>query len=82
MLTQRTNVLLSPEEHAMLVSLSKEHNKTMGELIRQAVKKTYRAKRGDSFEESLLRIRRLTKSVKIKRSEYRSLVVDGRKYDD
>ena len=82
MLTQRTNVLLSPEEHAMLVALAKEHNKTMGELIRLAVRKTYKAKRTNSLEESFKRIRKLTKGVKISRNELREWVVAGRRYEE
>ena len=82
MLTQRTNVLLSPDEYGLLLALSKEHGKTMGELIRQAVKKTYGTKIKDSFEASLARIHQMTKGVKIKKSEYRSLVINGRKYED
>lgn len=82
MLTHRTNVLLSPDEHCLLLALSREHGKTMGELIRHAVKKTYKVKSKDVFEQSLARIRLLTKNVKINKSEYRSLVVEGRKYDD
>ncbi len=82
MLTQRTNVLLSPDEHGMLLALSKEHRKTMGELIRQAIKKTYGTKAKDSFEASFARIRKLTKGVKVTRKELREWVVEGRKYEE
>jgi hypothetical protein len=82
MLTQRTNVLLSPEEYGMLLALSKEHNKTMGELIRQAVKKTYGTKVKNSFEESLKRIRKITQRVDTKNIDYRELAIEGRRYED
>jgi predicted DNA-binding protein len=82
MLTHRTNVLLSPDEYGMLLALSREHGRTMGELVRHAVKKTYGERSKDSFFNSLERIRQMTKGIKIKKSEYRSLVVEGRRYED
>lgn len=81
MLTHRTNVLLSADEHNLLLALSREHGKTMGELIRQAVKKTYNVKPDDSFARSLARIRKLTKGVKVTRRELREWVLEGRKYE-
>lgn len=81
-LTHRTNVLLSPDEHGMLLALSKEHKKTMGELIREAVRQTYKTRPKDTFEASLTRIRKMTKNVKIKKADYRTFVTDGRKYDN
>lgn len=82
MLTHRTNVLLSPDEYETLMALSKEHNKTMGELIRQAVRKTYKVKSSDSFAKSLARIRKITKGIKVTRKELREWVVAGRKYEN
>ena len=54
----------------------------MGELIRQAVRKTYTIKPNDSFAASLARIRQMTKGIKVKNSEYRSFIENGRKYED
>lgn len=82
MLTHRTNLLLSAEEHDTLTRLSRENNKTMGELIRHAVKKTYKIKKIDTFQASLARIRKLTKHVNTKGIDYRALVIAGRKYED
>lgn len=82
MLTRRTNVLLSPDEHGMLLVLSKEHRKTMGELIRQAIKKTYGTKARGSFEASLQRIKKITKHVDTKNIDYRELATEGRRYED
>ncbi len=81
-LTHRTNVLFSSDEYRLLSTLARQNKKTLGELIRHAVKKTYAGNTRDSFEASLARIRQLTKGVKIKKSEYRSLVIEGRKYED
>ena len=82
MLTLRTNVLLSPDEHGMLLALSKEHRKTMGELIRQAIKKTYGTKAKDSLEASLKRIRKITQHIDTKNIDYRELAIEGRRYED
>ena len=82
MLTHRTNVLLSADEYANLKTLSRENNQTMGELIRQAVKKTYKIKKQDNFATSLERIRKLTKGIKVTKKELREWVVEGRKYED
>ena len=83
MLTHRTNVLLSPEEYGALLALSREHKKTLGELIRQAVRKTYKVStKKDSFVASLERIRKLTKNVNTKGLDYRAMVLEGRKYED
>lgn len=82
MLTHRTNVLLTADEYAKLKALSRENQKTMGELIRHAIKKTYNANQKNTFEESLARIRKLTKNVDTKGLDYRAMVIEGRKYED
>lgn len=82
-MTQRTNVLLSQEDYGVLQALSKENSKTMGELIRHAVRKTYKIKPAtDSLAASLARIRKLTKGVKVTREDIREWVVAGRKYEE
>lgn len=63
------------------MSLSREHGKTMGELIRHAVKNTYKMKTSDTFAQSQARIRKLTRGVKVTRKELREWVVAGRKYE-
>ncbi len=82
MLTQRTNVLLSQDDYGALQALAREHSKTMGELIRHAVRKTYKIMQSGSLEKSLARIRKLTKGVRVTKSELREWVVAGRKYED
>lgn len=82
MLTHRTNVLFSPDEYKMLLLLSKENKKTLGELIRHAVKKTYKTNSKDSFEESLKRIRKIMQHVDTKNIDYRELAIEGRRYED
>lgn len=82
MLTHRTNVLLSTDEHDLLLMLSKEHGKTMGELIRHAVKKTYQKKRTSPLATSFKRIKEITKNVDTRGIDYRALAIDGRRYED
>ena len=81
MLSRRTNVLFTPTEHQALTALARTHDKTMGELIREAVRKTYQLPTQSSFTDSLARIQSLTKDVKTKNLDYRNLIVEGRKYD-
>lgn len=82
MLTHRTNVLLSTDEHDLLLMLSKEHGKTMGELIRHAVKKTYKKKRVSPLAASFKRIKEITKNVDTKGIDYRAMAIEGRRYED
>lgn len=82
MLTHRTNVLFSAEEHAALTRISKANKKTMGELIRHAVKQTYKISGKDSFLASLERVRELTGGVKVSKSEMRDWIKMGRKYEE
>jgi len=87
MLTQRTNVLFSPYEYNELVALTAKSGQTMGELIRQAVRKTYKIKvapaqkKENSFQATMRRIRKLTKNVDMSGINYRELVTEGRKYE-
>lgn len=40
-LTHKTTLLLSPEEHRFLLDYSRKNGRTMGELIREAIRKVY-----------------------------------------
>lgn len=81
MLAKRTNVLLDEYDHAMLVELASQSNKTIGELIRYAVKKTYKSKKNLSANEKAFRMIRLaTKGLNFSGIDYKALINDGRKY--
>jgi len=41
-LTRRTNVLLTEEDYKLIENLSRKERKTMGQLIRTAIKKAYK----------------------------------------
>lgn len=83
MLTQRTNVLFSPFEYNELIALTIKSGQTMGELIRQAVRKTYKItiEKENSMQATLRRIRKLTKDIDLSGTNYRELVMEGRKYE-
>lgn len=82
MLTKRTNVLLSDTDYAMLSMLSSQESKTMGELIRYAVQKTYKTtkKALTANEEAFREVKKLTKGMNFTGIDYKSLVNYGRKY--
>lgn len=61
MLTKRTNVLLSEEDHAMLYAISKKEGKTIGELIRSAIKTKYKKKTVNSRKKAFNELMALAK---------------------
>jgi len=86
MLTKRTNVLFTEEDHLMLTDLAKESNKTIGELVRHAVKKTYKATKSKSKSKTNKGLEAaLKKSWKAVLHpeipiDYKALIEYGRKY--
>lgn len=83
MLTRRTNVLFEEADYATLLFMSREKNKTIGELVRQAVKKTYKVKKIDNREKILLKkIKEGWRFLKNPETpvDYKALVEYGRKY--
>lgn len=83
MLTRRTNVLLEEEDYLTLVYLSMQEDKTIGELVRHAVKKTYKVKNIDNREKILLK--KIKEGWKFLKNpeipvDYKALVEYGRKY--
>lgn len=80
-LSRRTNVLLSEEDYSLLASHVKNQGKTMGQLIREAIKKTYFSKKGGGSQNISNEIKkgwRLLVNPK-KRLDYKQLVEYGRK---
>ena len=86
MLTKRTNVLLEEADHQLLLRLAQQRRTTIGELIRQAVKTTYKQIPQKTNQlEIQRRINRLKKAWTLLSSpkiplNYRELVDYGRKY--
>ena len=82
MLTKRTNVLFTEEDHLMLTDLARESNKTIGELVRSAVKKTYKSKKTKltANEKAFRMIKKATKGLNFSGIDYKALINDGRKY--
>jgi hypothetical protein len=79
LLTQRTNVLLNEMDYKMLKELSVKHNQTIGELIRHAISKTFKAKKKTQAQ-LLKELRELGKKADTKGINYKQLIADGRKY--
>lgn len=80
-LIKRTNVLLSEDDHSLLSSMVKKEGKTMGQLIRDAIKKTYYSKNSGS---ELNISKEIEKGWKLllhpeKSLNYKELIEDGRK---
>ncbi|MDP3994901.1 MAG: hypothetical protein Q8P91_03655 [bacterium] len=81
MLTRRTNVLFDEADYANLLMHSRERNKTIGELVRQAVKKTYKVKKTLTENEKAYRmIEKATKGLDFSGIDYKALINYGRKY--
>lgn len=81
LLTRRTNVLLDEANYATLLMYSQERSETIGELIRKAIKKTYKAKKMLNVNEDAYRmIRRATKGLSFSGIDYKELINYGRKY--
>lgn len=83
MLTKRTNVLFTEEDHLMLSNLARESNKTIGELVRHAVKKTFKLKTKKDMDVKLeARIKKGWKFLKHPEIpvDYKAWIENGRKY--
>ena len=84
MLTRRTNVLFDEADYATLLFMSREKNKTIGELVRHAVKKTYKvkAKKGRIDKSLELAIKKSWEALKHPEIplDYKALIEYGRKY--
>lgn len=81
MLTKRTNILFDDAQWIKLDKLAKKQNISVGELVRQAVDKTYFTqdlqKQIQNAHETILKVR--PKPVK-GRIDYKALINYGRKY--
>ncbi|MEK7472536.1 MAG: hypothetical protein AAB625_00705 [Patescibacteria group bacterium] len=81
LLTRRTNVLFDETDYATLLMYSQERGETIGELIRNAIKKTYKAKKVLNANEKAYRmIRKATKGLDFTGIDYKELINYGRKY--
>lgn len=90
LLTKRTNVLLDETDHATLLMYSRLEGKTLGEVIRDSLKKTIKTKirkklSSDSNNIDKDLIKRIKAGWKLLINpeipmDYRSLIEDGRKY--
>jgi len=81
MLTYRTNLLLSEQDHQMLVQVANKKGATMGEVIRAALKKVYKlSKQSTSLSATLTKIDKIARKVKTKDINYQELISYGRRF--
>jgi len=81
MLNRRTNILLNEADYMALNQLAKSKDKTVGELIRTAIKSFYKLDHSESSIEKILRdTKRLAKKINLKNFDYKEMVNYGRKY--
>ncbi len=80
MLTHRTNLLLTQEQHQTLKSISHQKRKSVGELIRHVIDKEYVRSELNNRAKILEEIRNLTKNVNTKDIDYKELIISGRKW--
>ena len=80
MLTKRTNILFDNDLWDLLISVARREKKSVGDVVRQAVVKVYKAdnlieKRKNAFE-TIRKFRVQVKGV----LDYKALINEGRKY--
>lgn len=79
MLTKRTNLLFDEKLWKTLVTVSREQNASVGELVRQAVRSVYVEQKSDERRKkasmAILSLRKRQTSV-----DYKALIAYGRKH--
>lgn len=80
MLNKRTNILFDENLWNMLTALAISHKKSVGELVRSAVKKVYIDEKREKREKAFSDIQKLKKGIgSISVSEIKELIAYGRK---
>ncbi len=85
MLTKRTHILFDEDTALMLAVLAREQATSVGNLVRRAVKKTYKDARGTHQKKGQKTVHALIALQKkflgkFEGIDYRALIEDGRKY--
>lgn len=84
LLTYRTNLLLSEEEHQTVAQVAKQKGQSISQVVRHAIQKTYaKSKKDNGLSQRmqvLKRLRELGAQVNTKGINYKELVEEGRKY--
>lgn len=79
MLSKRTNVLLTQNDYAHLVSLATEEKQTISELVRKAIRHTYNLNSKTNRAEILARLRAKRSKINIQAATIKTLIEDGRR---
>lgn len=80
MLNKRTNVLLNETDYIRLSSIAEKQDTTLSALIRYALKQTFELAQVDGRQQTLNRIKQLSRQAKTQGINYHQLIDDGRKY--
>lgn len=82
MLNQRTTILLDEDTQRLLVSIARQEKTSVGDLVRQAIKKMYKKRDEDILKkrkQAVVSIMRLRKKMKpLGNITYRQLIDYGR----
>lgn len=79
MLTKRTNILFMEDTWADLVTLAQNTDSSVGELVRNAVSKTYFS--GRNLSKRTAAVNSILKNrVRVRGLNYKDIISDGRKY--
>ncbi len=80
MLNKRTNILFDVELWKQLVRMAKDRQTSVGQLVREAVRKTYfEDERRRQIREAIDEIRRIRPHLKGP-LDYKAMINEGRKY--
>ncbi|OHA75880.1 MAG: hypothetical protein A3A32_02600 [Candidatus Wildermuthbacteria bacterium RIFCSPLOWO2_01_FULL_48_35] len=79
MLTRRTNVLFTEDDYGLLKQLSRLKKVSIGDLVREAVRKTHKQTETLSLKALLAKTRRIGLKAKIKPHEWKEFINEGRK---
>ncbi|MEZ6256034.1 MAG: hypothetical protein R3B92_04670 [Patescibacteria group bacterium] len=79
MYTHRTNLLLTKQEHTELKRLATENNKSIGQVIREAIEHTYNISKPLKRKDIVLNTKALTKGINLTNKEITEFKEYGRK---
>lgn len=83
MLNHRTNLLLNKEDYNLLSQLAEKTNRSIGSLIRHAIRVTYQDQKQHASDTSTLirNIQQLTESLSVSSQDKAQWLHQGRKYE-
>lgn len=80
MLNRKNNILLNEDDYTQLLELAEVKERSVGSLIRHALKQTYGLTNQESRKKILQNIARISQNANTKGVNYLKLIADGRRY--